>query len=211
MDIESFYYYGQTIKTPAHVEALAKRIINASGISRYVRLSYRASDGSFYGDDYWASWHLVILEAHTGMGADILDYSNAAYIEREYQNLSILDLDVSGTVTRVSLPLNDDTEALLFPGDPADTEVADEYMDEIGRALGDAVALADYLALDEDDYSQREWDAWEEALEYGRPDGINDNDWDKVCEWLYENYYGSTDPGYVSGEWITEAISELNI
>lgn len=213
MDIETFYYYGQTIKTPEHVQALAKRIIEASDISRYARLSYRATDGSFYGTDHWASWSLVILDAHTGMGADILDYSNAAYIEREYQDLSILDLDVSGTVTRVSLRLDDDTEALLFPIEPDETEAlaAEEYMEEIGRALGDAVAIVDYPVWDENDYSERQWAAWEEALEIERPDAISDDDWLKVCEYVTEGYYGSSDDGWVSEEWITEAITELGI
>lgn len=70
-------------------------------------------------------------------------------------------------------------------------------------------AYDEYPVLDESDYSEREWKEWNESLEWG----IN-SDWDEsyrqaVAEWVTENYYGYSEPGWVDPDWVTEATKTL--
>lgn len=211
--IDSFYNYGHEVKTPEHIEKLAQRILESSDMRGWAQLSFSASDGSFYGEDYFGRWSLVILDINTGIGADLMDYSNAQYVKLNYLGAEPLECDVTGTQARVALPLNDDIELLLFPDDADDIEAqhaANEAMTEISRALQDAVLLADYV-LDESDYSEREQAAWNESFDAERPEGISDDDWDRVYDWVSEAYYGDRDAGWIDPEWITDAMTELNI
>ena len=207
------YSYGAEIITPDTVEALAARVLDRVGTGR-APLRFHADRYSF--DDGYAHWSLVIMEAHTGYGAEIIDYSNAATIAREFADADILDVDASGTATVLALPLTDDVEARLFPIDPTDdeTRAAEELWAEIDNALQCADAFADYPILDEQDYSDRCWDAWETAmsdeLEFL---GFNPESDDavQIATYVSEHYQGYAEDGWIDVEWIREAAAEFGI
>lgn len=68
----------------------------------------------------------------------------------------------------------------------------------------------DYSVLDESDYSEREWKAWDEALEWEfRGKDWSDEYQQAVAEWVRENYYGYSEPGYVKSDWVDEATKTL--
>lgn len=81
----------------------------------------------------------------------------------------------------------------------------------IARGLAD-----EYPVYDEDDYSQREWRAFEDAFHsefewLTRGVEVSEGDAHRIWEYVNENHYGESDPGYVDRDWITEAAAELNI
>lgn len=207
------YSYGAQIITPDTVETLAARVLDRVGTGR-APLRFHADRYSF--DGGYAHWSIVIMEAHTGYGAEIIDYSNAATIEREFADADILDVDASGTATMLTLPLTDDVEARLFPIEPTDdeTRAAEELWAEIDDAFQCADAFADYPILDEQDYSDRCWDAWEAAMsdELGflgfDPES---DDAVQIATYVGEHYQGYAEDGWVDLKWIREAAAEFGI
>ena len=133
-----------------------------------------------------------------------------------FLELDILNVDASGTVTMLTLPLTDDVEARLFPIEPTDDEAraADELWDEIDNALQCADAFADYPILDEQDYSDRCWDAWEAAMSDELESlGFNPESDDavQIATYVSEHYQGYAEDGWVDIEWIREAAAEFGI
>lgn len=207
------YSYGAQIITPDAVEALAARVLDRVGTGR-APLRFHADRYSF--DDGYAHWALVILEAHTGYGAEIIDYSNAATIEREFADADILEVDASGMVTMLALPLTDDVEARLFPIEPTDgeTRAAEELWAEIDDAFQCADAFADYPILDEQDYSDRCWDAWETAMSDELESlgfSPESDDAVQIAAYVSEHYQGYAEDGWIDREWIREAAAEFGI
>lgn len=207
------YSYGAQIITPDTVEALAARVLDRVGTGR-APLRLHADRYSFA--DGYAHWSIVIMEAHTGLGAEIIDYSNAAAIEREFADADILEVDKDRMATMLTLPLTDDAEARLFPIEPTDDEAraAEELWAEIDNAFQCADAFADYPILDEQDYSDRCWDAWEAAMS----DELsclgfdpNSDDAVQIAAYVGEHYQGYAEDGWVDVEWIREAAAELGI
>lgn len=90
---------------------------------------------------------------------------------------------------------------------------------EIHPAFADAVAIAlalqDYPLYSEDDYSEREWKAWESAIEEAARYALEDeSDGDEirsdVLEYLHSDraeLVGYHDVGYVPDETVTDAIA----
>ena len=217
--IEPFYYYGQRIEAPAIVQALAARILDAADYGNRARLAYHAEDGSFYSEWHYARWSLVILDAHTGIGAEALDYSNADAIAAMHTgDFDALDLHRSGMRTMLLVPLTDEVEAELFPPAPEEWEAerASDALAAVQDALETAEHFADYPVLDEEDFSRREWEEWQDALAdavrwYPGEDIASDSPRAlAIAEWISENYYGSAEPGYVATEWVAEAIAALD-
>ena len=217
--IEDFYYYGRRIEAPEVVQALAARILDAADYGNRAQLAYHADDGSFYSEWHYARWSLVILDAHTGIGAEALDYSNADAIAAMHTgDWDALDLHRSGMRTMLTIPLTDEVEAELFPPSPEEWEAerASDALAAVQDALSTAEHFADYPVLDEEDFSRREWEEWQDAL----ADAIRwhpgeDIDADSpralaIAEWVTENRYGYAEPGYVAPEWVAEAIAALD-
>lgn len=88
-----------------------------------------------------------------------------------------------------------------------------------------AIFLRDYPLLSDEDYSNREYDAWQNAVtdainefesnaanEFDNAREFTDTERESVIEYLSENYGpGYSDPGWINPEWITEAVNSNGI
>ena len=164
--INDSYTYGSRDIAPESVQALAERIAERIDAERcgYGYAEYRLC-AEWQGAHY-ARWSLTLISAHTGIGAESLDYSNAQAIETEAPG-GIVELYAGGMETRLYVELTDDTEALLFPIEPseADAEESAEGWTQIQSAAELAYRIAEYPALDDDDYYAREHDALLESYD----------------------------------------------
>ncbi len=87
---------------------------------------------------------------------------------------------------------------------------------EFAMAAVYARALQDYPLFDEEDYSERESAEYdrqftEELNWLSRSVELTDAQRQAIWEWVNDRYYGTSDPGWVNPDWITEAATELNI
>ncbi|MFT4260369.1 hypothetical protein [Microbacterium sp.] len=212
--IEPFRYFGRTESAPGVAQALAEHILATADPGR-ARLAFYADGAYFYGGGY-AHWYLVVFDIHTGYGADILDYSNAATLESDYSGIDspVIELVSSGTRTMVLIPLNDDVEGVLFPIEPDEFEAGEaagawRIIDEL---FSRADHFTDYPVLDEFDYLAREQAAWDDALNSEMiyldiPDDARDD----VAAYVSERHCGYSDPGHVETVWVQEACAALGI
>lgn len=84
-------------------------------------------------------------------------------------------------------------------------------------------AFDEYPVLDEDDYSNRQMESWNDAVtgaiadaERATEDSEDFEPWSDeyvmaLSEWLGENRYGHSEPGDVDPEWVAEAIEAVKV
>lgn len=213
-DITPFYEHGSRIIEPDDVIPRIEQIIDHLGGVDAACLGLFADQ--FFPFEGYGEWYLEIFQISNGrLESDLMAESNEATLREEYADASILRVDESAHVTRLLLPLDDETWARLFPAEDAsdvDHELAEEYLDEISGALNRAEGAANYPLLDESDYSERVTKAWNKALdEELNHAGVSDDDRQRVAEYVSERWDGYAEPGWVDPDWVREAIAELDV
>lgn len=80
----------------------------------------------------------------------------------------------------------------------------------LGEIIAAAESFADHPVLDESDYSQRESDAWDDALDWGLRDWPEESH-DALRRAVGEAWSGYAEPGYVAAEWVTVTARALGL
>ena len=157
---------------------------------------------------------IPVIEIPAAFGQDaygyssFLEMSNFDYLQANHgdQLMRIAYVNVESLMVRADQPMP--TSCIELTDDELDMLGLDaDEADELQNLAYDLQRLADYPALDEDDWPQREWDAWLQSWE---PNGYNRADLESelgrsltieeserlpsVLEAL-DAYQGETDPG----------------
>lgn len=148
--------------------------------------------------------HIVMVEAGS-YGGDILDDSNAWALTQQIEAWMDDDRIDYGPVDWHT-GMGSYRYVCVNP-ETIDSELLEEMIQY-------REAFDDYGILDESDYSERELQAWNEGLDWeirqaDTDDEFTDEFKSQLAEWVSENYYGYSDPGYVKSEWVTEGIAAL--
>lgn len=144
----------------------------------------------------------VVVMSAGSIGGDILDESNSAALE-EMARAWIDDDRAKGDGSDVDFHASGPTIYVCVAPDEIDPEL-------LAEIISAAESFADYPVLDDSDYSEREWKAWNEGLEWAVRD-VPDEHREAVVEWVNDNRAGYAEPGYVADEWVVEAMRALKL
>lgn len=147
---------------------------------------------------------IVIMEAGS-YGGDILDESNSHALRELETGWQNFETDAGEVSPYGAIDWHTGLGNYIWVCINPELVPRDILVDMIGTRE----SFDDYPVLDESDYSEREWKAWNEALESEIESDWDDSYRQAIAEWVTENYYGYSDPGYVSPDWIKEATNTL--
>lgn len=148
---------------------------------------------------YYHTTDRVVIMTAGSYGGDILDESNSVTLEIMSEAWIDDERNARDAIDR-HYGMGDYVAVCVDP-----LEIDDELLAEMIEV---AEGYEAYPVLDESDYSNREWEAWCESLEWETRD-IPESQRAAVSDWVSQHYSGYSDPGYVDREWVALALIHL--